>query len=287
MRIALITTVAGRHDHLRLQLAGLARCSRRPEQHVVVAMDDPEVAGICGSSATMLTQRRQGGRLPVAAARNAGAGHALRSGAELLVFLDVDCIPSPQLFARYETAAAQEPTALLSGPVVYLPPPPPDGYVLDRLADSAPAHPARPVPEPDELRPLDHALFWSLSFAVRASTWSRIGGFYAGYSGYGAEDTDFAQLARQQGIAHHAVGDAWAYHQWHPAPAPPLHHLHDILRNGRTFRNRWGWWPMQGWLREFEQLGLVVHDRISDEWTPSDPHNRSSMSRQLDNRTHE
>ena len=35
--------------------------------------------------------------LPLAHARNAGARHALRDGAELLVFLDVDCIPGPDL----------------------------------------------------------------------------------------------------------------------------------------------------------------------------------------------
>jgi hypothetical protein len=40
------------------------------------------------------------------------------------------------------------------------------------------AHPARPVPPEHELvRGGDHALFWTLSFAVTASTWRRVGGF--------------------------------------------------------------------------------------------------------------
>ncbi len=183
------------------------------------------------------------------------------------MFLDVDCIPSPTLFARYETPPRRQPPALLSGPVAYLPPPPADGYGLDRWPNSAPAHPARPAPEPDGAAPLDHALFWSLSFAVTANTWTRIGGFCERYSGYGAEDTDFAQLARAAGHRASRIGGAWAYHQWHPSPEPPLHHLHDILRNAHVFRDRWGWWPMTGWLEAFRQLGLASYDPVTDAWT--------------------
>jgi hypothetical protein len=37
-------------------------------------------------------------------------------------------------------------------------------------------------------------------------------------------------------------------------------HLDDILRNAAIFHDRWGWWPMQGWLAAFEARGLVVRD---------------------------
>jgi len=53
------------------------------------------------------------------------------------------------------------------------------------------------------------------------------------------------------------VGSARAYHQWHPVSDPPVEHLDDILRNGATFFERWGSWPMEGWLAEFERRGLV------------------------------
>ena len=265
MRLAVITTASGRHDHLRLQLAGLARC--RPDLHVVVAMDDVAVADVCGDRAAVVSLGRQDGRLPVAAARNAGAEHAVALGAELLVFLDVDCVPDRGLLAGYAAAAERYPDALLSGPVAYLPPPSPSGYVLDELPGLASAHPARPVPAPGEVSPLDHTLFWSLSFAVGADTFARIGGFHTGYSGYGGEDTDFAELARSQGVAHLNVGGAWAYHQWHEVQNPPLEHLDDILRNGRLFRDRWGWWPMGGWLTAFAELGHIRHDAATDAWT--------------------
>ena len=39
--------------------------------------------------------------------------------------------------------------------------------------------------------------------------------------------------------------------------SPPVEHLDDILRNGRVFRDRWGSWPMRGWLEAFERRGLV------------------------------
>ena len=79
--------------------------------------------------------------------------------------------------------------------------------------------------------------------------------------------TDFAQLARAHDIAHLGVGGAWAYHQWHPSPQPPLQHLHDIVRNAGFFHAQWGWWPMAGWLEAFRELGLARYDMASDKWT--------------------
>jgi hypothetical protein len=38
----------------------------------------------------------------------------------------------------------------------------------------------------------------------------------------------------------------------------------DIVRNGRLFRDRWGWWPMEGWISSFAALGLVRVDASGD-----------------------
>jgi hypothetical protein len=56
------------------------------------------------------------------------------------------------------------------------------------------------------------------------------------------------------------VGGADAFHQYHPVSDPPIEHLDDIVRNAAIFHQRWGWWPMQGWLREFEARGLIRRD---------------------------
>ena len=44
--VAVVTTAHGRHDHLRRQRVSLAAGTVVPDVHVVVAMDDPAVAGV-------------------------------------------------------------------------------------------------------------------------------------------------------------------------------------------------------------------------------------------------
>ena len=172
--------------------------------------------------------------LPLAHARNAGARHALAAGAELLVFLDVDCIPGAALLQRYEAAAAGGP-ALLCGPVAYLPPAPRAGYRAADLHTLASPHPARPIPPEDEVqRGGDHALFWTLSFAVTAATWRLLGGFCEDYVGYGGEDTDFGQVAARAGVELAWVGGAWAYHQHHATETPPVQPPHRHPPQRRT-----------------------------------------------------
>ncbi|MBM9623909.1 glycosyltransferase family 2 protein [Streptomyces zhihengii] len=273
MNIAVITPVAGRHSHLRLQHAGLRHGGRRPDHYVVVAMGDEEVRTVTADGeppAEVIDVPVRDGRLPLAAARNAGAHRALTAGADLLVFLDVDCVPSPTLLTRYADAAA--PGVLLCGPVAYLPPTPDRGYRLGELPALASPHPARPAPPAGVVvRGGDPRLFWSLSFALTAHTWRQVGGFCEQYTGYGGEDTDFAATATRSGVDLWWVGGAEAYHQHHPVHTPPVHHLDDILRNGALYKKRWGSWPMLGWLREFARMGLVVHHPATDTWRRTGP----------------
>jgi GT2 family glycosyltransferase len=233
--------------------------------HIVVALGDPDVADIVADeeSPASVIDLPVAEPLPIAYGRNQGAVAALRSAAELLVFLDVDCIPDAELVGRYHDTAGQPQYAntLLCGPVTYLPPPGPRGYRLDDLRAHIDPHPARPQPREDQVvRTTDYALFWSLSFAVAASTWTRIGGFCEQYRGYSGEDTDFAQSAAAQDVSMHWVGGAHAFHQFHPTADPPVQHVDDIVRNARIFHRRWGWWPMQGWLAGFEEAGVITRD---------------------------
>jgi hypothetical protein len=194
-----ITTVHGRHEHLRRQMAGLRRSSWSADMHVVVALADPMIRGVVAetnSPAVVADCDYANGQLPVAQGRNIGATAALRGGAELLVFLDVDCIPGAALIGRYH----------------------------------------------------------------RAATWEHIGGFCELYRGYGGEATDFAQCAAAGGVTMRWVGGADAFHQYHPVSNPPIEHLDDILCNAAVFHRRWGWWPMEGWLHEFQNRGLIARD---------------------------
>jgi len=276
--VAVITIAHGRHAHLAGQVRALARSTVQPDHYIVVAMDDPgidDIVGVgvgargTGRGATVIHLPARTEQLPLSAARNVGAAAAIASGAEVLVFLDVDCLPSPGLLEAY-VAAALDPTTggdLLCGPVSYLSPPPSDGYDLDTLEDVWTAHPARPAPDAGTVvRGGDPQLFWSLSFALTAYTWQRIGGFCELYVGYGGEDTDFAQLAVTRGIELAWVGGARAHHQYHPTTSPPVQHVDAILRNGAIFHSRWGWWPMGGWLDAFEARGLVARTPDKSGW---------------------
>lgn len=257
-RTAVVTVVHRRHDHLSRQRASLARSSATDIDHVVVAMDDPEVAAAdwCGVSVPGTPLG-----LPLATARNLGAETAIARGADALVFLDVDCLADASLVEAYAEVVHEEPTTIWSGPVTYLDPPPAGGYDLTELAELDSPHPARPAPAAGErLRGADPDLFWSLSFACSAEAWRRTGGFCENYVGYGGEDTDFARIVLDAGLDLGWVGAARAYHQWHPVSRPPVEHVADIVRNAEIFRRRWGSSPMLGWLEAFEERGLVLRD---------------------------
>lgn len=264
MRTTVVTVVRGRIPHLHNQLAAMARIATPPDRHIVVAIDDDDVARAVPTHdrrTDVIAYHCAEPGLPMAAARNLGAQAAIEGGAELLIFLDVDCIPAPDMVVAYRNAAerAEHRQALLCGPVTYLPPAGAAGYDLAALPDAIDPHPARPAPADSEiLFSTAYSLFWSLSFAVTTPTWLRIGGFCTQYIGYGAEDTDFAQAAAALGITMRWVGGAHAFHQYHPVSDPPIEHLHDIVTNAAVFHRRWGWWPMQGWLDAFEAQGLIT-----------------------------
>ncbi|WP_245851987.1 glycosyltransferase family 2 protein [Mobilicoccus massiliensis] len=280
---ALVTIVHGRHDHLSGLLSGLAAGTHLPERLVVVAMDDAVVDAVCAQACAgtglvpdvVHVGRAPGGRLPLARARNAGATRAAELGCDTLVFLDVDCIPSPTLVATYAdlvrgAGAGHDDTHprrphVVAGTVAYLPPAPRDGYDLAHLPELARPHPARPAPAPGERIVADDLrLFWSLSFATSVDDYRRIGGFCEEYDGYGGEDTDFAMRLSQLDGVLTWTGGADAWHQHHPTQSPPVDHLHDIVRNANLFAARWGWHPMEGWLDAFAERGLASYD--GDRW---------------------
>ena len=272
---AVITIVSGRHDHLRNQQRGLLSGTRLPDHYVVAAMDDSAaldqtaVGPLAGSGCQLhLVAVPVDGPLPLAAARNAGAVAALAAGADILIFLDVDCVPSPPLVDAYTKAVAMEVVpALHCGTVRYLGPEVDAGEV-DSVALGGPPHPARPCLDAgSSADSADWQLFWSLSFAVSNLTWQQLGGFGEDYRGYGAEDTDFGYHAFLAGVKICWLGGADAFHQYHDTQDPPVQHLDDIIANATVFHGRWGFWPMTGWLSSFRKLGLADYDSLHDQWT--------------------
>ena len=253
--ISVLTLVHRRAPHLLNLLEGLRQSERPPDEVVIVYMNEPDDYRLPPLPYPVRSGhvRSEATNLPLAEARNQAAGQAQY---DRLVFLDVDCIPETNLLTRYEQALSQF-SGLLMGEVHYLPAQAAQaGWTFPRLRRRAIPHPARPVVT-DLVQPeTRYELFWSLSFGLHRATFDQLEGFDTGYQGYGAEDTDLAFTARQQGVPF-ALSSACAYHQHHAVYRPPLQHLEDIVVNARYFHQKWQRWPMEGWLRAFRTAGLI------------------------------
>lgn len=260
--VAVVVPVAGRDRHLRWLRRGLAVQARPPDEVIVVQMDPtrPVDAAVSATSTVVALDGPAGKGLPLSRARNAGAGAAAAAGHDVVVFLDVDCVPGPDLTTTYATALAGGAPRLVGAPVRYLregwSPTRPIGGVA-WWANSTPA-PARAHPAAGEpSRPAPADLFWSLSFAATPATWARVGGFDEDYVGYGAEDTDFARRAAAAGVELAFVGGGTAFHQWHPPSRFDQDGLDAMIANAHRFHRRWGEWPMTGWWDDLVARDLV------------------------------
>lgn len=267
MSVGVVTIVAGRRRHLARQFEGLVRQTRPADHVVVVRMDDEDLTapGAVGDAVSVIDvphdpRRPDDGRLPLAAARNAGVRAA---GTDVVVLLDVDCIPGDGLVDGYGDALSRV-DGLVCGELRYLRPDLPAAdspWTEPDLRAGSDPHPARPAPGPGRLvRDDRHELAWTTSLGLRTASFEAVGGFDEDFRGYGAEDTDFAFRAAARGLGVWWTGAPVAYHQHHPAQSPPVQHLDDIVRNARLFADRHGWFPMTGWLREFDRRGLIHFD---------------------------
>ena len=253
---SVLTLVRGRADRLRNLMAGLARQSVRPGELVIAWMQPERAPDLPDPGCPVRHCHVAGEPLPLAAARNRAAEAA---AGELLIFLDVDCIPSPTVVEAYRRAAG-ETDGLFLGEVLYLP----TGLSPDAATDEAAlarlgrTHPARPSVPPEGLhREADPGQLWGLSFALPARSWRAVGGMDEAYRGYGGEETDLAARLAASGLPTYWVGGARAYHQHHPVHVPPLQHFDSILANAARFRHTHGRWCMTYWLDQFRAAGLI------------------------------
>lgn len=255
MTPSVLTLAHGRGDHLANLVRGLGESEVMPSELVICVLQaERYTLPPAPFPVRQIMAGEQG--LCLAAARNAAAAAA---GGELLVFLDVDCIPHPRLVGDY-CAAASRADGIFMGEVGYLPRSAPlnglDYALLDRLAVK---HSERAGPPADFLGPCeDYRCFWSLNFAMTAELFRAVGGFDERYVGYGGEDTDFGRTCAEAGVPLWWVRGAKAYHQYHPHHMPPVHHIDSVLANAALFARKWGKPTMEHWLRAFQLMGLIA-----------------------------
>jgi GT2 family glycosyltransferase len=267
--LSVITIVRNRPRHLARLIEGLVSSATPPSELVVVDMSDEPV---CVPRLAFPSYRLglQKDHLALAGARNAGAGAAQCSR---LLFLDVDCIPRQNLIAVINEALIEH-DGIICPEVRYLGPESTHLHGDNALERASITHSVRDFPNGGCRIEPNAGLFWSLAFGIRRRAFEDLGGFDEGYEGYGGEDTDFGFRAKEAGVPLIFLGGTGAFHQHHGVFSPPLHHLHDIVRNANRFFQRWGVWPMEGWLRQFAALGVVAFDdqnlRVIRPPTPSE-----------------
>ena len=100
--ISICTLAHGREDHLRNLVSGLNHSQRPPCELVVAVMQDHRYD--LPSTSFPVRQILLGDKgICLAEARNTAAREAR---GDVLIFLDVDCIPAPRLVEDYAVAAA-------------------------------------------------------------------------------------------------------------------------------------------------------------------------------------
>ncbi|MEH3106403.1 MAG: galactosyltransferase-related protein [Sphingomonas fennica] len=252
--LSVLTLARGREGHLDNVVAGLAAQTLPPAELVIAVMQDTPY-DLPEAPFPIRQILMPGAALCLAAARNRVAAEAVGDG---LIFLDMDCIPTPTLVADYAAGLAAF-DGLLMGEVMYLPggataP----GWTFDRFAEVAVRHSDRRGPPPEGIEVCaDYRCFWSLNFAMRAATFRATGGFDERYHGYGGEDTDYGKSIDAQGVRIAWIKGACAYHQYHPHHMPPVHHLESVVRNAELFEAKWGYRTMGHWLHAFRLMGLI------------------------------
>jgi N-acetylglucosaminyl-diphospho-decaprenol L-rhamnosyltransferase len=256
VRVAVATLQYGRREHLERQAVRVRELAG-VDRYLVVSMDDappaPEAAEVMHLPADDADQ------LPLSAARNAAIAHL--DDCDLVVLLDVDCIPDPALveaYAEASRAVGRDRTVLL-GPVGWLSAPAPAGGPIgSAVVQQARATVKRSFPAAGTVLESRPELFWSLSFAVSPATHRAIGGFDEAFTGWGAEDTDYGRRAHRREIALWKVGGAWSYHQPHPPARETPGQIAALVANAIHFHQRWGDWPMPDVLAELSAAARVV-----------------------------
>ncbi len=275
LKASIIIIVSGRKTHLHNVLDGIENNTLLPSEVVIVSMNEKlelNQEKKYSFDLKLIDLFLPSHRLPLAEARNTGAKNAKE---EMLIFLDVDCIPSPNFLDKMATCLSKSidndfmKTGLVMATPRYL------NFLTEEqkqagiakdmnfLIENSQFHPHRPeIIEPCQ-RTEQYEIFWSLCFGLSKTKFAEIGGFDEDFVGYGGEDTDFSFMAREKNIPFF-LSNAIVFHQQHAVSSPPLGHFEDIVTNANVFYKKWNRWAMEAWLIEFKELDLIEWNENSN-----------------------
>lgn len=205
-RVAVITAGHDQHDAHMDQVAAMDRAVVGPDLHVVISMGDRDLTRgrvpLHHDRWSTIVKAMPPGprRSREMLARDAGARAALEDGAQLLIFLDPDALPSLHLVERYADALAEpsgEGPRVLCGGLVDPGPRPETGYDwphLDKLVteDLASGHHAGRLGAGGVTVEAHAELFRSASFGISADDLESVGGIVDPDLDGDDHDLDFA-----------------------------------------------------------------------------------------------
>ncbi|MGB3468631.1 MAG: glycosyltransferase, partial [Cyclobacteriaceae bacterium] len=196
MKTSVVIIVKNRTIQLSNTLYGISQQERLPDEVVIIHMNE-DTPAVNYDDTKLIQQSLWDNKvaIPLGKARNMGADTA--SG-DLILFLDVDCIPSTDWLVRMQEEV-RDFDGLLMGDISYLNKSETDRFTEERsdltgMGESLPFRPATPMQ--GKITDADYSLFWSLNFGISKKNFFDLRGFDEDFVGYGAEDTDFAFRAR-------------------------------------------------------------------------------------------
>ncbi|WP_378187492.1 glycosyltransferase family 2 protein [Aquimarina sp. W85] len=252
-KFSLITIYQNQKKDLKNLLDAIEHGNEHPDEVIIVCMKcDLDILNEYSFDIRCISYNyKHTGGVPISEARNLGVKSA---SFENLIFLNINCIPDSNFVgSMIRHALLYE--GLIMGTPKYVNQKMDGDISLERLAAASVFHPQRPEVY-DIKQEFNYQLFWSLCFTISKTQYTILNGFDTRFSGYGAEDLDFAFKARELNCPFY-INDAIVYHQQYAFYSLPLNNFEYVIKNSDLFYEKWGEWPMDSTLEKFTQLELI------------------------------
>ena len=251
-QFSIVTIVKERSRQLASLVNNLEQTNLPPVELIVVWMTSPCDESLISSEVFSIQHRFLANEsVPVPRARNKGMSCCSTAN---IIYLDVDCLCPPDLFEA--VLAELRDGQLVTTQMRFLP-------SQVEAQDYATLH-NEAVSAPDAVQlshnqPAAWSHFHALMFSITAADFARTGGFDESYNGVGVGDIDFAARCEELGFGLYMITNE-VLHQFYPGTEPPVHQLFDIVNNATRYKQKWGEYPLQGWLQQFARDGLINDD---------------------------